>query len=96
MRLSKHEIESIKHGATAIFGPNTTVRLFGSRTDDSKKGGDIDLYIEPEYDQELQFKKIKFLVHLDLSIGEQKVEVVIARDKNRSIEQLALKEGIIL
>ena len=94
MRLNKHEIESIKHGAAAIFGQGTTVRLFGSRTDDS--GGDNLLYIEPEYKQELQFKKIKFMVHLDLSIGEQKVDVVIASDKNRSIEQIALKEGIIL
>jgi predicted nucleotidyltransferase len=45
MRLSKSEIEIIKRVAGEVCGNNTAVLLFGSRTDDSKKGGDIDLYI---------------------------------------------------
>lgn len=42
MRLSSHEIESIKSVANNVFGENAVVQLFESRVDDTKKGGDID------------------------------------------------------
>ena len=63
MRLSKSEIETIKNVAHKVWGDKTLVYLFGSRTDDSKKGGDIDLYIhvsgckEPK---EIMLKKAEF------------------------------------
>ena len=42
MRLSRKEIEIILNVAQKIYGTSVKVYLFGSRTDDSKKGGDID------------------------------------------------------
>ena len=47
MRLSNEYREAIKRNGNAIFGQDCKILLFGSRTDDSKKGGDIDLYIIP-------------------------------------------------
>ncbi len=47
MRLQNFEIEAIKSTAQLMFGKQTMVTLFGSRVEDDKKGGDIDLYIEP-------------------------------------------------
>jgi hypothetical protein len=41
-------------------------------------------------------KKIKFLSELDLSLGEQHIDVVIAQDKKRHIEEEALAKGIEL
>jgi len=41
-------------------------------------------------------KKRKFLVKLNKILGEQKIDVVISKDKNRAIEQAALKNGIEL
>ena len=96
MRLSRIEAETIKEAFTEVFGDGK-VYLFGSRVDDSKRGGDIDLYLCPavKYDDEHQ-KKIKFLVKLDEYIGEQKIDVVMAKDENRLIEQEALKKGVNL
>jgi len=47
MRLSKKEKKIILNLAKKYFGEKTKVFVFGSRLLD-KKGGDIDLYIEPE------------------------------------------------
>ena len=48
MRLSNDSMLTIKQAVTLIFGKDAKVYLFGSRTDDAKKGGDIDLYIETD------------------------------------------------
>jgi predicted nucleotidyltransferase len=44
MRLSDAERGAIRR-AIADFDPEAMVYLFGSRTDDTKRGGDIDLLI---------------------------------------------------
>lgn len=46
MRLSKQQTDIIIREAKDIFGPDACVKLFGSRMDDNKRGGDIDLLIE--------------------------------------------------
>ena len=52
--------KTIQDTASAIFGTNAKVFLFGSRLDDALKGGDIDLYIESQ--QEIALRdKIVFL-----------------------------------
>ena len=48
MRLSTDQIQAIRQAATAAFGKGTSVWLFGSRVDDAKKGGDIDLLVCPQ------------------------------------------------
>ena len=45
MRLSKNVAEQIKKAFNKVF-PNGKIYLFGSRTDDNQKGGDIDLFID--------------------------------------------------
>ena len=96
MRLTQYEINSIKKAFQETF-ESGDVYLFGSRVDDSKRGGDIDLYLVPskKSDDERE-RKIKFLVKLDEYIGEQKIDVIMAKDKNRLIEQEALRYGIKL
>lgn len=48
MRLSSSQIEAIKQQAEHFFGAEAKVWLFGSRVDDTAKGGDIDLYVETD------------------------------------------------
>ena len=95
MRLTEEERKLIKQAFLETF-KDGKIHLFGSRVDDTKRGGDIDLYIVPKNKNELRKKKIDFLVKLNEYIGEQKIDVVIAKDKNRLIEKIAIKDGIEL
>ena len=45
MRLQKQEIQTILQVAKSIYGQKVKVYLFGSRLDNTKRGGDIDLLI---------------------------------------------------
>jgi len=48
MRLTRDQISAILRTATSIGGPDVEVLLFGSRLDDSARGGDVDLVIETD------------------------------------------------
>jgi hypothetical protein len=47
MRLTENQIKSIRQAVKENFGAGTQVWLFGSRVDDSKRGGDINLLVCP-------------------------------------------------
>ncbi len=98
MRLTSFEINSIKQTFNKVFN-NGQIYLFGSRVDDLKRGGDIDLYID--LDLQISTKvmidlKSKFRVMLYDIIGEQKIDIVISKDKNRSIEKEILNTRVLL
>jgi predicted nucleotidyltransferase len=95
MRLSEFEINAINEVFINTFYKGS-VYLFGSRANDSKKGGDIDLYIIPHDKENVAEKKIDFLVKLKQRIGEQKVDIVISEDDNRAIDIIAKEEGVII
>lgn len=94
MRLTDSDKKAIKETFFEIF-EDGKIYLFGSRADDTKRGGDIDLYISPSSKTRLAFKKIDFLVALKQKIGEQKIDVVIDRGKNNLIDEIG-KKGIEL
>ena len=89
MRLSKKEIEIIKEKIATVFG-ETAIYLFGSRVDNSKEGGDIDLYIIPQLNEDIFKKKMKIKTVLE-DLLYKPVDIVIAKDYNRLIEKEALK-----
>jgi predicted nucleotidyltransferase len=95
MRLNDFEQNSIKKAFKDVF-KRGEVYLFGSRVNDNKRGGDIDLYIIPQIKENLREKKSLFLSKLYEYIGEQKIDIIIAKDKNRLIEQEAIKNGVRL
>jgi hypothetical protein len=98
MRLTQYELISIQEAFKEVF-QDGDIYLFGSRVDDEKKGGDIDLYIDLKYTIDIEImikKKTQFKLKLYDSIGEQKIDVIISTDKSRSIEKVAINEGIKL
>jgi len=98
MRLTHKEVSTIKEAFLDIFQEGT-IFLFGSRVDDSKKGGDIDLYIQlpcPLSPGEQLERKAQFKLKLYETLGEQKIDIVIAKDQQRAIEKSALHTGVPL
>ena len=95
MRLSKDYQKIIKEKFKEFF-KDGDIYLFGSRVDDNKKGGDIDLYLVVKNHINLFEKKLKFLSRVKRELGEQKIDIIFNTDNTRLIEQEAQKWGIKL
>lgn len=90
MRLSISEITAIKT-IIADLDPCARIYLFGSRVDDTKRGGDIDLLIMSEILSADDRGKIRW--KLWEQIGEQKIDILIAKDTTDPFVQLACTTG---
>ena len=77
MRLTDNQTRIIKEATADIFGPDSRVWLFGSRTDDTRRGGDIDLYIETAAtdQREIQEKRNRLWIRLQRQLGEQRIDI---------------------
>ncbi|MDP2831769.1 MAG: nucleotidyltransferase domain-containing protein [Pseudomonadota bacterium] len=99
MRLTPEQSEIIRHAARETFGPETQVWLFGSRVDDGKRGGDIDLLIQPALPRMATAltDKLRLLGALERRLGERRIDVIIeAPGDTRPIVQIAHATGIRL
>ena len=73
MRLSKVEINNLKTSVFS-FDKEAKLYLFGSRTDDQKRGGDIDLLIISKNINREEVRKIKLNFYDEF--GEQKIDIL--------------------
>jgi predicted nucleotidyltransferase len=98
MRLTDREQHSILDCARLVYGPDSHVILFGSRTDDSLRGGDIDLLVEPVPAQKATLEsKIHFISGLQECLGEQKIDVIVTDSHDRRpVVERARQTGIRL
>jgi len=101
MRLSTDQIQAIRHATDTVFGPGTPVWLFGSRVDDTKKGGDIDLLIQTNLVDinALMRAEITLLTMLQRKLGEQKIDILLdypTRTSRPPIFSIAKQTGILL
>jgi uncharacterized protein len=93
MRLKKDEIAYIKN-TISFFDPKATVYLFGSRVDDHLKGGDIDILILSKIIN-LNIKR-QIRIKLYDKLGEQKIDIVIAKGRQKPFIKLALQNSVVL
>ena len=93
VRLRKREISTIKRAVTE-FDPEAEIFIFGSRTNLSKKGGDIDILVLSNRIGWRERRKIKTALIKEL--GDRKIDLIVSRkDKiEEPIVKLALEEGV--
>ena len=101
MRLNDQQRAAIRTTVAETFGTEARVWLFGSRVDDAKRGGDIDLLIETDQvdADALARTEIAFLSKLQMKLGEQKIDVLLdypARKKRPPIFSVARQTGVLL
>lgn len=74
MRLKKEQIEVLKNKLNT-FSSDAKLYLFGSRVDDTKRGGDIDLLIVSDEltKKDLRLIRVEFFKHF----GEQKLDILL-------------------
>jgi predicted nucleotidyltransferase len=99
MRLDDKTREVIKSEVASQLGAEAVVRLFGSRVDDTQRGGDIDLLIDPGHPLAHRVQEeCRLAARLYIKLGGRKVDVLI-RDASASllpIYEQALRNGIVL
>ena len=99
MRLSNDHQEIIKNTIASIVGLDSRVWLFGSRVDDVKRGGDIDLLIETEH---VITHKASLLCRLEgalvMRLGDRKIDTLLkdAATEDAPIFTVAKQNGILL
>jgi predicted nucleotidyltransferase len=92
MRIDKRTASTLVEIAREHFG-DVEVRLFGSRLDDSRRGGDIDIQIfapESTYRDE-----VAFLADVEQRLGER-VDLRVQRGEPLLIDTIAMDAGIVL
>jgi predicted nucleotidyltransferase len=94
VRLSTEYITTIKLLAKKYFDTDE-VRIFGSRADLGRKGGDIDIFIKTKKKNRLLQSKIAFLRDFELKHGEQKIDLIIqSGNEEKKIFKEARTHGV--
>lgn len=93
MRLTPEEHAEITRSITGR-DPSATIYLFGSRVDDSARGGDLDLLV---LSSEIGlWDRLDILADLHRKFGEQKIDLVVFPDLSRPFARIASREGVML
>lgn len=90
MRLDENEKKALKHALKDFRGE---VYLFGSRTDDSKRGGDIDILLVPR----TKAKPIKLSLDIQtkfFALCEEDIDVVIYKNSPFCREMLKIAKRL--
>jgi predicted nucleotidyltransferase len=101
MRLTPDQQSAIRSAVAETFGNTASIWLFGSRVDDNKRGGDIDLLIETRQSDvaAIVWAELSFLTKLKMKLGEQKIDVLVdypTRHYTPAIFTIAKQTGIRL
>lgn len=95
MRLTSTQRDAIIQIVSQHFGENVKVWLFGSRVNDTKRGGDIDLYLESAQEHTL-LSELRCKIILEETLGLPVDLIINQHNKNKPIYKIAKQQGILL
>lgn len=93
MRLAEIERSAIRE-VIREADTEALVYLFGSRIDDSAKGGDIDLLVLSK--KITLMTKLGILAKLHQKLGERKIDIAVYPDDSRPFPRMIMQEGVRL
>ena len=93
MRITENE-KNVIIDAVKNIDPEARLWLFGSRTDDNKKGGDIDIGILSSKVDVME--EIAIRQKICDKIGEQKIDLVVSKDGQQAFFNHIVTKGIML
>jgi len=100
MRFSDKNATTVKNAVRAAFPGQPKVFLFGSRVDDNKRGGDIDLMVVSDMQRNaMEAAKIMAVAKIQTILGEQKIDLIVTNDPAedpRAVVREAYEHGIEL
>jgi predicted nucleotidyltransferase len=99
MRLSAEHRLAILRVVNETCGPQARVRLFGSRADDTRRGGDVDLLVELPYDpDDVDALQRQLYVKLLRALDGRPVDVLVVgpHTLRQPVHEQALREGVVL
>ena len=99
MRITPNEAAAIRRVTAEVAGAGARVKLFGSRTRDDLRGGDIDLLIElAEPTTDKLSVSLRAGARLQMAIGERKIDVLVTDPQSveTPLIRAARLEGISL
>jgi predicted nucleotidyltransferase len=96
MRLSERLKCAIVEAVRQSFG-EVEVTLFGSRVDDDKKGGDIDLAVDSDFThQQFRKKRAQFLSNLLYKGLDLKIDLIQLTDADALLRSEITNQGVAL
>ena len=94
MRLTPEQTRIIKTAVAREFEPDARIWLFGSRVDDQRRGGDVDLFVETRHADLMRELRCKIAIEEAVDLH---VDLIIAQPgDDRPISRIARSEGIRL
>jgi predicted nucleotidyltransferase len=99
MRMPSGYQKAITETAAKVFGDSASVWLFGSRLDDTAKGGDVDLLIKlesPAADKTALCARYNALLQMKLGLQKFDILVIDPSTALKQIHQQALSKGVRL
>jgi predicted nucleotidyltransferase len=99
MRLTESQTQTIRQIALQLAGGEARVRVFGSRLDDSARGGDLDLLLElPEPVENPALLAARLSARVSRLMHGRKVDVVLSAPNlmRLPIHEVAFREGRLL
>lgn len=98
VRLRPEEIAAVKRIIAENFGPAAEVRVFGSRADVTKRGGDLDLHVLVPGQAPGWQVEGRAGVLLEDALDELHVDLLVLgrAETPRRIDQVALATGVLL
>lgn len=99
MRLTDRQIDAIRRLAHEVAGDRARVRVFGSRLDDTARGGDLDLMLElPEPVDNPALIAARLAAKVSRSMSGRRVDVLLSAPNlmRLPIHEMAFNEGQLL